>query len=75
MKKYIIRCIGMIFAVAALFAAAVIALNEIYYKDTFPMGVWINGIYCTGMTPEEVTDRLDSTVGKTAFQSVKVRCM
>lgn len=72
MKKYIIRCIGMIFAVAALFAAAVIALNEIYYKDTFPMGVWINGIYCTGMTPEEVTDRLDSTVGKTAFQSVKV---
>lgn len=75
MKKYIARLIGMIFAMAAFFAAAVIALNEIYYKDTFPMGVWINGIYCTGMTPGEVAGCLDSAAGENVFQSVNVRTL
>ena len=62
MKKFIIRLIGTVFVTAALLAAAVTALNEIYYKDVFPMGVWINGIYCTGMTPAEVAERLDSAI-------------
>lgn len=38
--------------------AAAIALSEYYYKDVFPVGVWINDIYCTGMTAEEVSDIL-----------------
>lgn len=60
MKKLLIRLLGTVFMAAALLAAAVTALNELYYKDVFPMGVWINGIYCTGMTPQEVTEQLDS---------------
>lgn len=61
----------MIFAVAALFAAAVTALNEIYYKDVFPAGVWINDIYCTGMTPQEVAAALDSDLAQLS-KSVRV---
>lgn len=71
MKKFIIRFISTVFAVAVVLAAAVTALNEIYYKDVFPMGVWINGIYCTGMTPADVAARLDSA-DKEAFRSVNV---
>ena len=26
----------------------------IYYQDSFMYGTWINGIYCTGKTIEEV---------------------
>lgn len=59
MKKILIRLFGTMLVTAALLAAAVTALNELYYKNVFPMGVWINGIYCTGMTPQEVTARLD----------------
>ncbi|MBQ0027161.1 MAG: L,D-transpeptidase [Lachnospiraceae bacterium] len=29
-----------------------------YYKDVFPYGTYINGVYCTGMTPEQVNDML-----------------
>lgn len=44
-------CIAAAFAVSA-----VIALSACYYKDErFPAGIWINGIYCTGMTPQEVS--------------------
>lgn len=62
MRKIIIRIISAVCAAAALLTAAVIALNEIYYKDVFPAGVWINGLYCTGMTPQAVADDLDSVM-------------
>lgn len=29
-----------------------------YYKDSFPMNTWINGVYCTGKTIEEVNTEL-----------------
>lgn len=29
-----------------------------YYRDTFPAGTWINGIYCTGKSVEEVNTLL-----------------
>lgn len=63
MKKILFRLFGTIAVTAVLLAAAVIALNELYYKEAFPMGVWINGVYCTGMTPQDVTARLDGTEG------------
>jgi hypothetical protein len=28
------------------------------YKDVFPAFLWVNGVYCTGKTPEEVNDIL-----------------
>lgn len=47
---------GGICTAAVLTVGAVIALSACYYKDDrFPAGVWINGIYCTGMTPQEVS--------------------
>lgn len=47
---------GGICIAAAFAVSAVIALNAYYYKDDrFPAGIWINGIYCTGMTPQEVS--------------------
>lgn len=29
-----------------------------YYRGSFPANTWINGIYCTGMTPEDVNAEL-----------------
>lgn len=47
---------GGICTAAVLAVGAVIALSACYYKDDrFPAGVWIKGIYCTGMTPQEVS--------------------
>lgn len=56
---------------AVLFGAAVIALNELYYRNVFPVGVWINGIYCTGMTPRAVADKLDGDMEQD-FPSIRV---
>lgn len=33
-------------------------LLAVYYRDTFPAGTWINGIYCTGKSVEEVNTLL-----------------
>lgn len=74
MKKILIRLFGTMLVTAALLAAAVTALNELYYKNVFPMGVWINGIYCTGMTPQEVTARLDGAA-EGDFKSVNIHTL
>ncbi len=74
MKKILIRLFGTMLVTAALLAAAVTALNEFYYKNVFPMGVWINGIYCTGMTPQEVTARLDGAA-EGDFKSVNIHTL
>lgn len=34
-----------------------LALN-LYYRNSFPVNTWINGIYCTGKTVEEVNEEL-----------------
>lgn len=61
MKKFLFRLISVICVTAALFLGAVIALNEYLYKDAFPMGVWINNVYCTGMTATEVSQLLETS--------------
>lgn len=40
-----------------LMAAAYVGLAE-YYRDGFSCGTWINGIYCTGKTVDEVNEEL-----------------
>lgn len=30
----------------------------LYYKDNFPVNTWINGVYCTGKTVEQVNEEL-----------------
>ena len=44
----------------ALFLAGVVSYVSLtlYYRERFVSGTWINGIYCTGLTPEEVETRL-----------------
>lgn len=72
MKKIIFKLTGIIFAAAVLLIAAATALNELYYKNVFPVGVWINDIYCTGMTPQAVADKLDGDMEQ-AFPDICVR--
>ena len=42
---------------AAVLAGFYVGLSE-YYKSGFSYGTWINGIYCTGKTVEEVNREL-----------------
>lgn len=37
--------------------AAFIAL-AVYYRDNFPVNTWINGVYCTGRSVQEVNEEL-----------------
>ena len=41
-------------------AAGYFALMQ-YYKENIPYGTWINGIYCTGMTYDDVAKKLLET--------------
>ncbi len=62
MKKVFIWFISVIGAASLLAAAVVVALNSYYcYYGVFPARVWINGIYCTGMTPKEVSAMLQDS--------------
>lgn len=62
MRKFLIGFISTIGAAAVLVAAAVVALNAYYnYYGVFPMRVWINGTYCTGMTADEVVSMLENS--------------
>ena len=50
---------GVICIAAALIVGVAATLKVCYYRESrFPVGVWINGIYCTGMTPQEVSELL-----------------
>lgn len=44
-------------AVLMLFAAGYVGL-AVYYQDEFAANTWINGVYCTGRTVEEVNSLL-----------------
>ncbi len=44
--------IGLVMAGAAFLALAM------YYRSNFPVNTWINGVYCTGKTVEEVNEEL-----------------
>lgn len=74
MKKLFIWFISVIGAAALLTAAVLVALNTYYcYYGIFPMRVWINGEYCTGMTAEEVSamlqDSYDSNLDKISVRT------
>lgn len=74
MKRFLIGFISMIGAAAVLAIAAVAALNAYYcHKDVFPMRVWINGTYCTGMTVDEVASMLRDSYGQNEAASDIIR--
>ncbi|NBI89496.1 hypothetical protein D3Z45_02580 [Lachnospiraceae bacterium] len=58
MRKKTVRRSGVIlFAVFFSLLVSYMGLAE-YYKNGFSYGTWINGIYCTGKTVEEVNEEL-----------------
>ena len=58
MRKKTVRRIGLFLLAAFLFlAVSYLGLAE-YYKNGFSYGTWMNGIYCTGKTVEEVNEEL-----------------
>lgn len=56
MRKFSIALLSLAFVLAACY----LALAE-YYKGGFSYGTWINGIYCTGKTVDEVNQELLET--------------
>lgn len=58
MKRRIVVFLCIILATTASIILAVVALSTYYYKDVFTFGTWINGIYCTGMTSQQVSNIL-----------------
>lgn len=57
-SKRIVRSISITIIILTFIVMAVyIGLSE-YYKGGFSYGTWINGIYCTGKTVEEVNEEL-----------------
>lgn len=58
MGKKILKCAGITTLILAfLLGAAYMGLAR-YYQNGFSYGTWINGIYCTGKTVEEVNEEL-----------------
>ena len=56
--------IGMFMAGAAFIALAM------YYRDNFPVNTWINGVYCTGRTVQEVNEELALGQGESVISIV-----
>lgn len=52
-KYLIITITSIIVAIITFFVGL-----SVYYSNVFPYGIYINGMYCTGMTVEEVNDKL-----------------
>lgn len=58
MIRRILIFLCSILSVAASVLLAVAVISTCYYKDVFTFGTWINGIYCTGMSSEQVSELL-----------------
>lgn len=57
MKKFF-RFLARFALVGVLAVAAVFFSLALYYRRTFPVNTWINGIYCTGKTVEQINAEL-----------------
>lgn len=57
MKKMLRICLLTVFCMIFVTLGGFLALTW-YYGRTFVVNTWINGIYCTGMTVEEVNSEL-----------------
>ena len=60
MRKFLVGFLRVVGVLAVLGIGAVIALDQ-YYQHVFPIGVTINGLYCTGMTAGNVTKVLNAS--------------
>lgn len=62
MKKAFRICLLALLCLIFLGLGGVLALSW-YYRDHFAVNTWINGIYCTGKTVEEVNRELTQDAG------------
>ncbi|MBD5529463.1 MAG: L,D-transpeptidase [Lachnospiraceae bacterium] len=60
MKRTLRICLLTLFGLILLALSGFLALTW-YYSRTFVINTWINGVYCTGMTVEEVNSELVRT--------------
>ncbi len=68
MKKTI-KGLWIALAISMIAFVAVYILLGFYYMEGFPCFTWINGVYCTGKTVDEVNDELCS---KYEYDGIKV---
>lgn len=57
MKK-LIRFLMIFLSGGLALGAAMFFALAMYYRDNFPVNTWINGVYCTGKTVEQVNEEL-----------------
>ena len=57
MKKRLRIFVGLIVG-CLVFAGIMCVILDFYYRDSFPVNTWINGVYCTGKTLEEINSQL-----------------
>ena len=60
MKKWI-KILSILLMTVIVMPGLIYLGLAIYYQDSFMYGTWINGIYCTGKTVDEVNQELIST--------------
>lgn len=58
MQKRLLKYTGIVIAMVVLLTASVYIAVMQYYKNGFAVNTWINGVYCTGKTVEEVNAEL-----------------
>lgn len=58
MRKNVLKGICIGFSFILLSTAAMYLGLALYYGDSFSYGTWINGVYCTGKSINEVNDEL-----------------
>lgn len=86
MKK-LIRFLVRFLLIGLMLGIAGFLLLALYYRDKFPVNTWINGVYCTGKTVEQVNAELvkawkppvisvvgaDLTCGEIDAQDINIR--
>lgn len=67
--KRLLKHIVVILGITLVSLMATYVGLAVYYHNAFPYGTWINGIYCTGRSIEEVNDNL---AGQFVYDGVTV---
>lgn len=60
MKKILVNVVGSFITIIITLFISLFSIKVMHYNNIFTTGIWINDIYCTGMTISEVSDKLIS---------------
>lgn len=56
--KRLLKHVAVILGISVVSLMAVYVGLAVYYRDAFTYGTWINGVYCTGKSIQEVNEEL-----------------